>query len=355
MHKVQIKGSIVSNNDKWIYDWFEMDATCPRDVMNVIEQANGQDLELEINSGGGSVFAGSEIYTMLKDYKGKVTGKIVGVAASAASVIAMAAEILKISPPAQIMIHNVSNGAWGDYREMQKNSDFLKNYNKSIANAYILKTNMAQEDLLDLMNKETWLNAQQAKELGFADEIMFDDNNQLVASINTAMLPEEVISKIRNFISKPTDILSFNLGLENKIENIKKVEGSVVTIEEIKNNHPELYNQILNEGKNSGINEERERIKAIENLALPGNEEILNKAKFDTGLSPEATAIQIIQAEKIKGSTFLNNRLEDVNASNVNDVAGAPAPINSKETVKKEEDEAAEEIANVANRRRGIK
>jgi ATP-dependent protease ClpP protease subunit len=198
--KLKIKGVIIPNDYKWLYDWFEMDYTCPSDVDAVLDEANGEEIEVEINSPGGDVYTGSEIYTKLKSYKGKITTDIVGVAASAASVIAMAGHV-RISPTAQIMIHNASSVARGDYRDMQHAADFLEGWNKSIANSYILKTGMKQEELLDLMNNETWLSAKQAKDLGFADEILFDEGNRLVASsVNGFMFPPEVINKLRNLL-----------------------------------------------------------------------------------------------------------------------------------------------------------
>lgn len=195
--KIKIKGVIVSNDDKRIYEYFGIDAVSPKDVTDQIEKAKGKELEIEINSGGGDVFAGSEIYTALQEYKGNITAKIVAVAASAASLIAMAANKVLISPTAQIMIHNVTMGGGGDYRDFEHNAEMLKNYNVSIANAYQLKTDMSQEDLLGLMNKETWLNAQKAIELKFADEIMFDEGKKLAASLINGILPQEVINKVR--------------------------------------------------------------------------------------------------------------------------------------------------------------
>ena len=203
--KIDIKGVIVSNDDKWIYEWFGMEAISPKDISQQIQKANGEDLEIEINSGGGDAYAGSEIYTTLKDYKGNVTVKIVGRAASAASVIAMAGKKVLISPTAQIMIHNVSEMATGDYRVFEHEAEVLKNYNVSIANAYRLKTGMEMKELLSLMNKETWFNAQQAVQYKFADEIMFDNEAKLVASAFTAtMLPQEVINKMRTYIKNQT-------------------------------------------------------------------------------------------------------------------------------------------------------
>jgi ATP-dependent protease ClpP protease subunit len=196
--KIGIRGTIVPNDDKWIYEWYGMEATSPKDVTDILDKLNGEPVDVEINSVGGDVYSGSEIYTALKSYsqKAAVNVQIVGVAASAASVIAMAGTKVSISPTSQIMIHNVQTIAMGDYRDMQHEADVLKGFNQSIANAYMLKTKMSQEDLLKLMDDETWLTAQRAKELGFADEIMFDTGLKLAASIS-GMIPTEVINKMR--------------------------------------------------------------------------------------------------------------------------------------------------------------
>jgi ATP-dependent protease ClpP protease subunit len=206
--KIPIRGFIVANDEKEIYEWFGYEVTCPRDVAGWLEKTNGETLEVEINSPGGDVYSGSEIYTALMNYKGKVNVDIVGVAASAASVIAMAGDIVRISPTAQIMIHNVSSRASGDYRSMEHKAEMLKNYNKSIANAYILKSGMEMDDLLELMdtggtaNTGAWLTAQKAKELNLVDEIMFDTGNKLVANaqLDNGMLPQNVIDKMRNLL-----------------------------------------------------------------------------------------------------------------------------------------------------------
>lgn len=210
--KINVKGTIISNDDKWIYDWFEMDATCPRDIEKTLDKVKkNEEIEVVINSGGGSVFAGSEIYSLLKDHKGKITGKIVGLAASAASVIAMGCETLKISPTAQIMIHRASMASAGNSEDFEKGAEILKGIDKSIANAYILKTGLKQDELLDLMAKETWLDAKTAKEKGFADEIMFDEKNKIVASFDNGIIPPQIINKVRNELKNK----------EPKEENVK--------------------------------------------------------------------------------------------------------------------------------------
>lgn len=199
MAKVNIKGPIVSNSDYPIYEWFGIEATCPKMVDEAIEKANGEDLEVIINSGGGSVFPASEIYTALRDYAGNIIVKIVGLAASAASVVAMAGTKVLMSPTAQMMIHNVTTYAEGDYRDMEHTAEILKNANDTIANAYRLKSGKTQEELLALMDNETWMTAQKAKELGLIDEIMFEDDVQLAASTDySGLLPPEVINTMRN-------------------------------------------------------------------------------------------------------------------------------------------------------------
>jgi len=228
--KINIKGPIVGNSEVWIYEWFGIEATSPNSVSKVIDEANGEDLEVEINSGGGSVFAGSEIYTMLKDYKGHVTVKIVGLAASAASVIAMAGNKVMMSPTAQMMIHNVSTYTSGDYRDMEHSAEVLKSANKTIANAYRLKTGKTQEELLKLMDNETWMTAQKAKELGFIDEIMFDEEQQLIANHGySGLLPPEVINKMRNMLKNPNDKNNSDIFMQ-KIKsqlNLLKLKGEV--------------------------------------------------------------------------------------------------------------------------------
>lgn len=198
MNKINIKGAIISNDDKWIYEMFDYEHTAPKDVVDALNELNGEDVQVTINSGGGSVYDGSEIYTELKDYPGNVEVRIVGLAASAASVIAMAGDTVRISPTAELMIHNAAMLAVGDHNDMQKASEMLKITNKSISAAYRHKTGLSEEELLNLMEEETWLTAETAKEKGFVDEIMFDNTKaQMVASAPGA-LPQEVINKIRN-------------------------------------------------------------------------------------------------------------------------------------------------------------
>lgn len=225
MKKIYINGSIINNDYKEFYEWFGYDATCPKDVINQLPE-DGSPIEVIISSGGGHVQAGNDIYSHLKAYEGQVTTKVYSLAASAASIIAMAGDKVEIAPTAQIMIHNVSGGNFGDFHVMEKEAEILKGFNKALAAAYTIKTGKTEEEILDLMDKETWLNAKDAIEQGFADEILFNEKKQLVAS-TSPMLSEEMINKARTMMAKSIENAVTKEDFEtfkNEILNIIKQE-----------------------------------------------------------------------------------------------------------------------------------
>ena len=150
--------------------WFDDDVT-PKLFREQLNAGTG-DVVIWVNSPGGDCVAASQIYTMLMEYKGRVTVKIDGIAASAASVIAMAGTEVLMAPTSLLMIHNPLTVAIGDSEEMQKAIAMLDEVKESIINAYELKTGMSRAKLAHLMDAETWMNAQKAIELGFADGIL---------------------------------------------------------------------------------------------------------------------------------------------------------------------------------------
>lgn len=209
MRQIDIRGVIVPDDDLWIYKWFGMDAVAPKIVRKALQEANGEPVEVLINSNGGDVFAGSEIFTILREYTGKVYIKIQSFAASAAAVIAMAGES-EMSPVAQLMIHNVSSYASGDNRDMEHMAEVLGNANRAIAAAFVAKTGKSEAVILDLMARETWFTAEQAVKEGFVDRVMFDNSQtpgspvQLAASHGTGLLPANVIEYAKKHFNKQT-------------------------------------------------------------------------------------------------------------------------------------------------------
>ena len=184
-------------------------------------------ITLWINSPGGDCIAASQIYSMLMDYQGEVTVKIDGIAASAASVIAMAGTKVLMAPTALIMIHNPSMMAFGDHNEMEKAIDILNEVKESIINAYELKTGQSRAVLSHLMENETWMNAKKAIELHFADGILEDSKKDA---------PVEAYA----FASK-----EFDMQLVNKIASkTKKDEKTGRNINELKTKLTTIKNYI---------------------------------------------------------------------------------------------------------------
>lgn len=136
------------------------------------------DITVWINSPGGDCVAAAQIYNMLSAYKGNVTIKIDGIAASAASVIAMAGNTVLMSPVSMMMIHNPATIAFGDHNEFAKAIEMLDEVKESIINAYVIKTGLSRTKLSHLMDSETWMNANKAIELGFADDVISDGKSE---------------------------------------------------------------------------------------------------------------------------------------------------------------------------------
>lgn len=180
MTKISIKGTIISDDLQWIYDAVGVEGTSPQKVISVLNENPNKDITLEINSPGGDVFAGSEIYTALKQHKGKVIAEITAMAASAATVIMCGADKVYASPTSQIMIHNVSSYQRGDHNAMKHTAGILEGANKTIANAYVIKTGRPLEEFLKLMDVETWYTPQAAVEVGLIDGILFTDDKQRI-------------------------------------------------------------------------------------------------------------------------------------------------------------------------------
>lgn len=201
---IYVNGTIVDSEDAWVYDLFGIECASPKQISDALKEADGSDVDIFINSGGGSVFAGSEIYSAIQRYRGNVTIHVTGLAASAASVVACAGKCL-MAPTAQMMVHNVSSYASGDYKNFDKMSEILKKANEAIAAAYVQKSGMSMQEALELMDVETWLTAKDALEYGLIDGIEENQNANkstesndltpsLAASVST-MLPREVLNK----------------------------------------------------------------------------------------------------------------------------------------------------------------
>ncbi|MFC9540820.1 head maturation protease, ClpP-related [Lysinibacillus sp. NPDC056959] len=182
---IKVNGAIVSDQHKEIYDEWKIENTAPKDIFSQLPKKDSEPIEIHISSGGGDAYAGFLIYTKLKDYKGKKTVKILNIAASAASIIAMVGDEVLISPVGQLMIHNAWTTQTGNQHVMREVADQLEQLAESLINAYELRTNQPREQIQKWLDAETYFSAHKAVEYGFADEVMYSESrtqNKVIAA-----------------------------------------------------------------------------------------------------------------------------------------------------------------------------
>ena len=213
---LRIDGIIAENS------WFD-DEISPKQFREELNSGSG-NITVWINSYGGDVFAAAQIYNMLKEYPHKVTTRIDGIAASAASVICMAGDTVEISPVGAIMIHNPALGIFANSDEMKAAIRVLDEIKETIINAYEIKTKLSREKISKLMDAETWFSAKKALELGFVDKILFTDENSDNAA-NAVMfskmtVTDSFLNKIKKALKKQTS--GVNAAQFKKSCNFKK-------------------------------------------------------------------------------------------------------------------------------------
>lgn len=200
--------------------WFD-DEVSPKEFKAELEAATG-DIAVWINSPGGDFFAASQIYTMLKDYAGKVTVKVDGIAASAAAVIAMAGDEVLMSPTGLLMIHNPSTFVWGEESDMQKGIEMLSEVKEAIINAFEAKTGLPRKQIAQMMDAETWFSAGRAVELGFADEILYSEAPPQVTDFmfDRVTVVNALMQKLPPVMERPKPVITSNNGVS--YEQLKK-------------------------------------------------------------------------------------------------------------------------------------
>ena len=178
--ELRIEGEIISDDDVWLYEWFDIPATSPNAFREELAQYAGKNIAVWIDSWGGDTTAAAGIYNALKEHKGKVTVKIDGKAVSAASIIAMAGSEVKMSPVGIMMIHNPWTISMGESKDMRHMADVLDEVKEVIINAYQMKSKRSRNKISEMMDEETWMGAKKAMAEGFIDEILYSDTAQPV-------------------------------------------------------------------------------------------------------------------------------------------------------------------------------
>ena len=295
--------NIVKNDDKNaelmlygdIAESFWGDTISAKEVTEYLADLDVENINVYINSNGGVVDTAIAINNALRRHKAKVTVNIDGIAASAATLITCAGDTVRMPKNALFMIHNPSTIAMGDSEEMRKQADVLEKYKNSITETYLQKVNIDKEKLSELMDNESWLSAEEALKYGFIDEIIENADIQVVEN--------KVISN--NMVFNMAEFKNFNV--DKNIKNNGK-GSEKMTREEIKNQYPDIYAEIINEGKEIGIKEERTRIQEIENLGY--NHEVVDKAKFEEPKNARDLALEIVSLMKQENQNKLN-RIQD--------------------------------------------
>jgi len=289
------------------------------------------EIVVRINSGGGDVFAANAIYTRLKDHSANITVKIDGWAASAATIIAMAGDTIKIARNGVFMIHDPAMTVWDTFKaeDFIKMAEELKVIKQSIINSYAMKTGRAEQDISDFMSEEKWWTGDKAVENGFCDELMFEESKTVVENANRIIVNSVPID-ITGFQTLPKTLLNSphnpggsTNGETNKDKPQKKEEkgmepnnSTINTTDALTATYPDLVTAI----ENAAATAERDRIKGIKDMALDGFEDIVEDAMFKNPISAEAVAVKIINEQKKLGGTYLADREMDVKAGAVNGV-----------------------------------
>lgn len=299
-------------------------------------------LDVRINSPGGGVFAGMAIHNILRRHPANKTVYVDGVAASIASVIALAGDEIVMPTGSMMMIHNPMSVLIGYYNanEMREMAEYLDKMRDSLVSMYVdrCRKGKSSEEIIDMLDAETWMSAEEAVELGFADRI--EQGAKMVATMG-----QDELLDINGVCFDPS-----------KFKNMPKIAATVITpkpakneedarmdIKDLMDKHPELYNAVREEG----VQAERCRLKALDEMALPGHEGLINKAKYETGDKAETVAMQIVAAEKAVRTKMVADLQAD--AAPLLDVPGTPAPVDTKD---QEIKAAAGKIAAAANTRR---
>lgn len=297
------------------------------------------EIIVRINSGGGDVFAANAIFTRLKDCSAKITVKIDGWAASAATIIAMAGDTIKIAKNGVFMIHDPAMTVWDTFtaEDFEKMAEELKVIKQSIVNTYAMKSGRDTQDIEQLMSVETWWTGEDAVSNGFCDEIMFDDVSTAVEN-SSHVVVNSVSLDVSNYKTLPRSLFNSpkNPGCftntsaaktQKKEEQNMATNESITTVEALTAEYPDLVAKIVSNAKE----EERARIKDIKETALNGFEDIVEDAMFEHPVSAAEVALKIVNEQKKQGGTYLANREADVTDSNAGNV-GAAAKQTGQET-----------------------
>lgn len=329
--------------------WWEDRVTPAQFNQELAAIGDVEELVVRINSPGGDVFAAHAIYCRLRDLSAKITVKIDGWAASAATIVAMAGDVIQIPRNGVFMIHDPAMTVWDTYKaaDFEKMAQELKVIKQSIVNTYAGRTKMKDEDIAAMMQEETWWTGDQAVEKGFCDSIMFEAEPQTVIENARKVIVNSVPLDLSRFKTVPTMLL--NSPAQGGLQNIdpKDEKGGKGTMDEKINTVPALeaaYPDLVNQIRTEAVNGERERIKGIMDTAPAGYESIVEDALFKTPVDAGQVALKIVAEQKKAGAKYLAAVAKDAAASGVDGIEPGGTQLGGGDDGKSIFDRAIEEV-----------
>ncbi|HYE80868.1 MAG TPA: head maturation protease, ClpP-related [Clostridia bacterium] len=328
--ELRIAGRILDDEDAWLYEWFGIAHASPNSFRTELSKHKGKNIVVWIDSNGGDVFAGAGIYNALMEHKqkgGKVTSKVEK-AMSAASVIAMAGDEIYISPVGMLMIHNpisYISGGWGEAKDFRHAAEVLDEVKETILNAYQAKTGKSRSKVSELMDNETYMSAKTAVKQGFADKILYSDddgqsgvieNNFMLSRLSIINSMDDTKKKLFDFIQRASQAATNAPQPDANInKNMEGDDPMFKDVNELREKCPDLVKQVEDaareEGKKLGAQEERSRIQNIEQISGNIDPELVKKAKFEEPMNAEKLAFEALKNDSAKGKEFLDNLKKD--------------------------------------------
>jgi len=327
--------------------WWEDRVTPAQFNQELAAIGDVEELVVRINSPGGDVFAAHAIYCRLRDISAKIKVKIDGWAASAATIVAMAGDVIQIPRNGVFMIHDPAMTVWDTYKaaDFEKLAQELKVIKQSIVNTYAARTKMKDEDIAAMMQEETWWTGDQAVEKGFCDSIMFEAEPQTVIENARKVIVNSVPLDLSRFKTVPTMLL--NSPAQGGLQNIHEPEkGGKQTMDEIKTTQAleAKYPELVAEIRTQAVNGERARIQGIMDTAPAGYESIVEDALFKNPVDAGAVALKIVSAMKQAGKEHLAGVAADAAASGMDGVEPGGTPTGGADDGESIFDKAIKEV-----------
>ena len=361
--ELQLFGTIQSEED-----WWSDDCVTYR---NFINELNGlgdkKSINVMIHSIGGDVFAANAIYSALAMNKAKITGTIIGICASAATIVLMACDSRRIAKNAILMAHNPSVSLWGSYQadDLLKLAEVTNQVKKSIVAAYMERLDKTEEEINQLMDEESWYVGQEAVDAGFCDSVIEADFQNSALSKN--FMVDGVPYSFKNYVEKfvPDNIRKKVLDLSKtpqketgaffdtpkkpqkgnaKMDEENKTTPVISDAAGLKAAYPQLCAQIAADA----VSAERERLKAIDEIAKGIPEDVLMKARYDEPISAADLALAQMKANNAAGQQFLNNMVQEMQNSGA--AAVGTEPNTGYDTAQQKQAESAQKVAGFANK-----